>query len=379
MQKNRSRQYYAFLEAWVSIIGNTVLFIIKIILGLITNSISLIADSAHTLSDVLTSAVVLIGFKVSGQPADEKHPFGHGRMESIATLIIAVLLLVVGFNFCYTSIKRFIHPPVVGGTVFVVLVMVVSAVLKEWMARLSFNLGKRIESSTLVADAWHHRSDAFASILVAIAIIAARFGYFRLDAIFGILVSLLILWVGFRLLRMSASYLIGEIPKIEFIEKVSRFALQVPGIKGVHDILVHNYGEKNIISLHIEVAKNLSLEEAHSLATTVENRIANSLDASVVAHVDLRQVPSKHKPADLERKLYQILSSLPEVLNYHAISLMSLENKDILFFHILVKREMTVGDSHLLYHKIESVLRKEWPGTEINIHIEPRTQQKEDV
>lgn len=372
MQKNRPRRYYAFLEAWVSIVGNTVLFIVKIILGLIANSISLIADSVHTLSDVLTSVVVLVGFKVSGKPADEEHPFGHGRMESIATLIIAVLLLVIGFNFCSVSIKRLIHPPVVVGTFFTAWVMVISAVAKEWMARFSFNLGKKIESSALVADAWHHRSDAFASVLVAIAIIAAHFGYFRLDAVFGIMISLLILWVGFRLLKTSASYLIGEIPRGEFIEKIHGLALEIPGIKGAHDILVHNYGEKNIISLHIEVAKDLSLEQAHSLASTVENKIANSLDASVVTHVDLRQKPTKHKPIGLERKLERILSSLPEVLNYHAINFISLENKDILFFHVLVRKEMTVEDSHRLYHRIESVLKKELPIAEINIHIEPK-------
>lgn len=371
MQKKRSRQYYAFLEAWVSIIGNTILFIIKIILGVMANSISLIADSVHTLSDVLTSIVVLIGFKVSGRPADERHPFGHGRMETITTLIIAVLLLVVGFNFCYVSIKRFIHPPAVEGAVFTVIVMLVSAIAKEGMARFSFNLGRGIRASALIADAWHHRSDAFASVLVAIAIIAARFGYFRVDAAFGILVSLLILWVGAGFLRTSVSYLIGEIPRAEFINKISELALEIPGIKGVHGILVHNYGDKNIISLHIEVADNLSLEQAHSLATTVENKIANSLNASVVTHVDLRKRPTKYKSVDLERKLHRILSSQPEVLNYHAVNLMSLENKDILFFHILTQKEMTVEDSHRLYHKIESELKKELPISEINIHIEP--------
>lgn len=371
MQRNKSRKYYAFLEAWVSIIGNTALFIIKIILGLITNSISLLADSVHTLSDVLTSVVVLIGFKISGKPADEEHPFGHGRMETIATLIIAVLLLVVGFNFCHASIKRLIHPPVVVGTFFAAWVMVISAIAKEWMARFSFDLGKKIESSTLMADAWHHRSDAVASILVVIAIIAAHFGYFRLDAVFGVMVSLLILWVGLKFLKTSTSYLIGEVPKVEFIEKIRSLTLEIPEIKGVHDILVHNYGERSIISLHIEVAKNLSLEQAHSLASTVENKIASSLDASVVTHVDLRQKAKKYKPVVLERKLEWILSSLPEVLNYHAINLISLENKNILVFHVLVKKEMTVEDSHRLYHKIESILKKELPITEINIHIEP--------
>lgn len=307
-QEDKPRQYYAYLEAWVSIIGNSVLFIVKLIMGVLANSISLIADSVHTLSDVLTSIVVLVGFKLSGRPADKEHPFGHGRIESIATLIIAVLLILVGINFCTASIKRLINPPTVAGSYFAAMVMVISAGAKEWMARFSFNLGKKIESSALIADGWHHRSDAYASLLVAVAIIGAHFGFFSLDAAFGILVSLLIIIVGAQLLKSSSSYLIGEIPKNEFIEKIKRLAMDVPGVNGVHDILVHSYGERNIISLHIEVAKNLPLAQAHSLAETVENKIASSLNASVVVHVDLSQRSARPKPVELKKNCSGLFS-----------------------------------------------------------------------
>ena len=158
------RKKVAYLEAWVSIIGNFLLAIIKGILGVMVNSISLIADAVHTASDVLTSVVVIVGFKLATLPPDNEHPYGHGRIEFIATLIISILLAAVGIKFGIDSYHRLIANTPVSGSYFVVVVMLLAGLFKELMSRFSIDLGQRIASSTLIADAWHHRTDAIASV-----------------------------------------------------------------------------------------------------------------------------------------------------------------------------------------------------------------------
>lgn len=280
------RTKYGILEAKISIIGNIVLFVFKLVVGLLLNSISLIADSFHTLSDVITSAVVWIGFRTSNQPADEKHPYGHGRVESIATLVIGVLLVIVGFDFLKLSIQRLIRVEIVKGSWLVAILLVVSGLAKEWMAIFSIDLGKRIDSSALIADAWHHRTDAVASFFVALAIAASVFGYYKVDALFGIVVSLLIVYVGFVLSKSSISFLIGEAPNKDLVDKIKKHANSIPGVNSVHDVQVHNYGNRLEASLHIEVDKNYKLNTGHKIAELVEKKLSEKLKISPVVHVD---------------------------------------------------------------------------------------------
>lgn len=364
------RTHYGFLEAWVSIIGNTLLGALKIILAVFTGSISLMADAFHTLSDVLTSVVVLIGFKMAKAPADQNHPFGHGRMESIATLIIAILLMVVGYEFIKTSIIRFLKPPNISGSIFVVVVMVASGVFKEWMAQFAFRLGKKIGSSTLTVDGWHHRTDAIASILVAIAIVSARFGYMRIDPIFGIAVALIIISVALTIGLSSINYLLGQAPEHDIIEQIKKSALSFPEVLGVHGIYVHSYGEHKCISLHVEVNRKINLEKAHRTASSVENRVAKDFNASCVVHVDLGSL-KKRSPREIESIIDTVLNQHPEVAGYHGVEIISTETKDNIFLHIKVQKDMSVEQSHRLSHEITNQILRSLPDYSVSIHIEP--------
>ncbi len=280
------RQTVGFLEAWVSIVGNIALFLVKFAIGKLIGSISLIADSVHTLSDVLTSVVVLAGFKIGGREPDKEHPFGHGRIESIATLIIAILLILVGVEFLRQSIERLRQPRMVAGTILVVLIMLLSGVLKELMASFSIWLGRRIDSSTLIADAWHHRSDAIASVLVAVAIVGAIFHVYWLDGLFGLLVSLLIIYTGGELGWQAANYLIGTSPDQGLLDSIKAEAAAVGGVVGVHDISVHEYGPRRAISIHVEVQGGMDVTAAHGIADEVERRVASLMNAEAVVHID---------------------------------------------------------------------------------------------
>jgi cation diffusion facilitator family transporter len=366
------RTKYGYLEAWASIIINSILFGAKFILGLVINSIALLADSFHTLSDVLTSIVVFIGFRVSKRPADKTHPFGHGRMESVATLIISVLLVVVGWDFAKRSFFRLFNPPIVMGSFLVVGVMLISALIKEWMTRFSIDLGKRINSSTLIADAWHHRSDAIASGLIAIAILGTMLGFHLLDAIFGIGVSLFIIYTGLKIGRSCVSYLLGEAPSKELIKRIKSCANSIPGVKGVHEVVVHDYGGKTAVSLHIEIDKKTDLDKAHKIATSVENKIIRETAASPIVHVDLKERGTqKRSLTDVEKYLNEIISSFLEVISYHAVEIVTTEVGSSIDLHIIVSRDMSVEDSHHLNHRLISALQGKLKDYKLNLHIEP--------
>lgn len=289
-EKNPSRKSIGYLEAWVSIGGNILLFLLKLIIGLAINSLSLIADAFHSLSDVLTSVVVLVGFKVGEKPADKEHPFGHGRVELIATLIIGFMLFIVAYDIGKSAVQRIITPQKVEFSYVAVITMFASTGFKEWMARFSIFLGKKINASSLFADAWHHRSDAIASFLVAIGLIFMRFDLYLIDGILALGVAILIGWVAIELIISSSNALMGEAPDPELVHKIREASVSVPGVIDVHDVYVHDYNTNKVISLHVEVDDNLTVDEAHDIATAVENRVKETAKAySITAHIDPKE------------------------------------------------------------------------------------------
>jgi cation diffusion facilitator family transporter len=233
---------------------------------------------------------VLVGFKFGEKPADKEHPFGHGRIEIIATLIIAFLLIVVTYDLGKSAILRIISPQKVKFSSIAIIFMIASAGFKEWMASFSIFLGKKINASSLIADAWHHRSDAIASLLVGLGLIFMRFNLYLIDGILALGVAILIGWIAVRLIITSSSTLIGEAPDSELISKISQISLSVPGVINIHDIYVHDYNTNKIISLHVEVNDNLLADVAHEIATTVEEKIKEKTHAyNVTAHIDPKE------------------------------------------------------------------------------------------
>lgn len=282
-----NRKKYAYLEAWVSIISNLILAIIMFIFGLILNSISLLANAAHTFSDMLSSVIILIGFKLSSLPADKKHPFGHGRIEFISTAFIAIILIVVGVEFGVTAYHRFFIANIeVIGNYIIAVIIFWGAVFKIWMSLFSLELGNRINSPALIADSWHHKADGMAMFLVVIAIMAAKFKYYRADALFGFVISLLIIFTGIAILKDSFSKLIGEMPDKNLLKEIENITLLVPGVISLHKIKIHNYGDFKEISLHVQTKDNLSLVKAHNLSEKVERLIESKTYCKALVHVE---------------------------------------------------------------------------------------------
>ncbi len=281
------RASYGYLEGYASVIGNLILFLCKLVCGLWINSISLLADAFHTLSDVLTSVAVIIGFKISKKPGDKEHPYGHGRAEYIATFIVSILLIIVGIEFFKSSITKLLHPEPTEYNNVVFGVMLFSAVAKEWLYNLAKYLGHRINSNTLLADAWHHRSDAIASLLIGIALYGTKLGYSNLDAILGIIVSFMIIYAGYEIIKECSNEIIGKAPAKDFIEEIRNVALSVEGTKNVHSIEVHQYGQKKYVNLHVEVAPHLTTFQSHEIADKVMNNLNKKFGISTLVHIDV--------------------------------------------------------------------------------------------
>lgn len=275
-----------YLEGIISIVLNTALFLVKYWIGLKTASVAILADSWHTLSDSFTSVVVVWGFKSSAKPPDKKHPFGHGRVEVIGSVIIGAVLASVGLNFLIDSIKRLMDHRAAVFNSTALIIFIISVVLKEGIAQFSFWGGRWINSRSLTADAWHHRSDAIASLLILVGIIlAGRFWW--VDGVLGVMVSLVIFWATYDILRISVSALIGEEPDAELEKELK--ALITTGTShniGIHHLHLHQYGRHKELTFHINLDEDLKLSEAHQIADALERLIYEKMGIDATIHVD---------------------------------------------------------------------------------------------
>jgi len=283
----------AVWEGWLSIIINTLLFGLKYWAGITTASIAIIADAWHTLSDSFTSLVVLWGAKSSARPPDRKHPFGHGRIEVIASVIIGAVLATVGLNFLIESVRRLINRETAAYSVLSIVVFAASLICKEALARFSIQSGRKTNSRSLLADGWHHRSDAIASALILIGILLGRY-FWWIDGVLGIAVSLVIFWATFDILRISVSSLIGEQPDAELMGNLRKLVSEsVAFDMDLHHLHLHQYGQHKELTFHISLPQELKLREAHRIANNLETLIHERLGLETTIHMDTREQAEK--------------------------------------------------------------------------------------
>jgi len=314
------RKRYGLLEGWTSVLANLTVFVVKLVPGLFIGSVSLVADAVHSLGDLATSGVVIWSFRAAAKPPDHEHPFGHGRMESAASLIVAVLLMVGAVKLGRVAVESLLQPRPVTASTVLLIVLGATLVLKEWLARLSSRLGARIASTALEADAWHHRSDALATAVVIAALAGERLGWHGLDAVAGVVVAVVIAATGIGLVRRSLDPLIGEAPTRELQGRIRELAVGVPEVDAVHDVMVHSYGTLLVISLHVEVPVELDAVRAHEVAERVERLVAERLRAVVVVHVD---PVDRHHPlyAPLEKLLSGLTEQIAGAVEFHDLRL----------------------------------------------------------
>ncbi|MBN2546039.1 MAG: cation transporter [Spirochaetes bacterium] len=281
------KTYYGYLEGWISIILNTLLFFIKIWAGSVNNSIAMTADAWHTLSDSLTSVVVIIGFFISSRPADQEHPFGHGRTEFIASIVIGVLLGVVGFDFLIESVKKLLnHEIVFKFSLAAVIIFSISIIIKELLAQIAFHIGKKIDSSSVKADGWHHRSDAIASALIVIgALLGKRLWW--IDSALGIAVSILIIKTAIDIIRGSSNTLLGENIDKKFEDNIKNEIKKIEKkIFNIHHMHLHKYGSHSELTVHICLPPDMNNYDSHEITKKIEKRLKRKFQLETTVHVE---------------------------------------------------------------------------------------------
>jgi cation diffusion facilitator family transporter len=287
--KNLKRSRLGNIEGWLSIGGNIFLFILKYWAGIVTGSVAIIADAWHTLSDSFSSIIVLIGIKVSRKPADTSHPFGHGRAELIASLIIGVLLAVISFNFILESAGKLkSHEPTDYGTIAIIAITT-SIAVKEGLAQYAFWAAKKTGSNTLKADGWHHRTDAISSVLILTGIFLGDY-FWWIDGVLGILVALMIAYAAYEVMRDAIDPLMGEKPSEKLIQQLQTISREELGFNPeIHHIHIHRYGEHIELTFHVVLSPGITLDEAHQQIDKLENKISEKLGMAATIHPDPKQ------------------------------------------------------------------------------------------
>lgn len=273
--------------SWLSIAVNLFIVVLKLIIGIISNSIAVISDAVHSLSDVFSTGVVITSLYVGRRPADKTHPFGHGRAEDVGGLVLSLILLFVGVGFMKDAIHRLVHPQEVNINYLFIAIVFLTIPLKLFLGIFTGRVARRISSSLLKTDAFHHYSDLLTTVVVGAGLFFVRKGYYRIDSFLGIFVSFFIIWWAFTTAKGFIDNLLGKRAPLPLYGKAKKIALSFEFVKGVHGIEIHTYGRERIISLHIELNPDLSLKQAHRVADSIEKKIYKEGLGKCVVHVDL--------------------------------------------------------------------------------------------
>jgi cation diffusion facilitator family transporter len=280
--QNKSK--YIAREGWLSIFINIALFVLKFWAGTVIGSVAFIADAWHTLSDSVSSVIVLIGGKISEKPADKNHPFGHGRAEHIAAMIIGILLAIVAFDFILQSAHKFnSHEETTFGLI-AWIVTITSIISKELLAQYALWGYRKTKSAVLKADGWHHRSDALSSIVILIGIAIGKYFWWT-DAIMGIIVAIFIGWTSYKILAKEITSLLGESPSDELIDAIHKTVQNKCNLQvNLHHIHIHRYGNHTEMSCHIKLPEDMTLKETHEICSRIENLLMEKFGFVATIH-----------------------------------------------------------------------------------------------
>lgn len=281
------RVRYGVLSGAVGIACNLLLTIAKFLIGSLTNSIAITADAVNNLSDAGSSAVTLFSFKAANRPADDEHPFGHGRIEYVAALGVAFLILMMGFELVRSSIDKIMHPEALAFSVPALIVLLLSIGVKIWMALFNHQLGKRIDSPAVGAVVMDSVSDTAATTVSMLALILSKFTALPLDGYMGIVVALFIFYTGIQIVRDTVGSLLGQAPDPKLVKELESEILSFDGVVGVHDLIVHNYGPNRIFaSAHAELPSNEDIMKSHDTIDLIEREIKKKFHIDMVIHMD---------------------------------------------------------------------------------------------
>lgn len=339
IEKVSVRTAYGVLASTTGIFCNIILFVLKWVAGFFLNSISVMADAFNNLSDAGSSIVGLVGVKMAGKPADRAHPFGHGRIEYIAALIVSFLVLEVGFTFFKESVLKIFHPEELQFRIVSILILTFSIGVKIWMGMFNRKLGKRIDSKVMLATATDAAGDVITTTATMLSLIFWRLTGINIDGFVGLGVSLVVMWAGVGIARDTLEPLIGESVDPEECEKITRFVEKYDGIVGSHDLIVHNYGPgRNMASIHAEVPNDVDIEVSHEIIDRIERDAAKKLGIFLVIHMDPVETRDE-RVLFIKEQVLQVLDALDPAVKIHDFRVVDGQNQINLIFDMVVPYE----------------------------------------
>lgn len=347
------RSRYGILSSIVGIICNLILFAVKCAIGLWIHSISVTADAFNNLSDASSAIISFIGVKMAKKPADEDHPFGHGRIEYITAFIIACLVIQVGISLFKTSIAKIFNPEQLIFSTTSVLILLFSILAKLWMGLFNRKLGRRIQSKVMIATATDSLGDAATTIAIIFSILVFGIWGINIDGYVGVFVSIVVLIAGINIAKDTLAPLIGEAIDPEVYKMLTEFVEGYEGIVGTHDLIVHNYGPaKSMASIHAEVPNDVSIEKSHEIIDQIERDCRKNYNVFLVIHMD----PIETKDESVQKlrvSLDTIIKELDEKVSYHDFRVVQGIEVVNLIFDVVIPRNYDEEKTKWLKEQIE--------------------------
>ena len=357
VEKVSVRTAYGVLASVVGIFCNVLLFVVKGAVGFFLHSVSVMADAFNNLSDAGSSVVGLVGVRMASKPADEEHPFGHGRIEYIAALVVSFLVLQVGFTFFKDSIRKIQNPEELKFQAVSVIILVLSIGVKLWMGMFNKKLGKKIDSKVMMATSTDAMGDVVTTTATIASVLFFRITGINIDGIVGIGVSLVVMWAGIGIAKDTLEPLIGEAVAPEEYVRISRFVEKYEGIVGSHDLIVHNYGPgRSMASIHAEVPNDVDIEVSHEIIDRIERDAAKRLGIFLVIHMDPVETKDEHV-LEVRHQVEQILDAVDSRVSIHDFRMVDGKEQINLIFDMVVPFEYSTQKQNELKMTLRKLLQ----------------------
>ena len=358
IESTEVRTRYGMLASVVGIFCNVLLFSVKLAIGLILSSLAVTADAFNNLSDAASSIISFVGVKMAGKPADAEHPFGHGRIEYIAALIVSFLVIDVGFTFFKSSISKIMHPEEITFDPVPFIILILSILVKLWMAFFNNKLGKRIDSKVMLATAADSLGDVITTSATVISIVICHFTSINVDAIAGLIVSGIVIWSGVSIAKDTLEPLIGQRVPSELYQKITDMVESYEGIVGAHDLIVHNYGpNRSMATIHAEVPNDVSIEASHEIIDRIERDAKKELNILLVIHMDPVEMRDE-EVLELRDKTSHIVHALDPELHFHDFRVLKENEQKNLIFDLVVPDSYTEKDANRVMHQLIALLHE---------------------
>ena len=342
------RKDYGTLSGGVGIVCNILLFVFKVITGIVSSSISVIADAFNNLSDAASSIITIIGFKLADKPADNEHPYGHGRYEYLSGLLIAFLIVMTAVELLKSSVDKIFSSSDVEFSAFSVIILLLSIGVMLWMAVFNKKIGRKLNASAMLATAADSLSDCIATGAVLISLIVGYIFKINIDGYTGVLVALFVFKAGFEAANDTLKPLLGQAPDPEFVKALEDSVLEDNKIKGIHDLHIHDYGPgRVVVSLHAEIPAEMNVMEAHDIIDSTEDKIKKKYKCDISIHMDPVETENE-RVNELKKTVGEIINEISPKLNFHDFRITQGPMRTNIIFDIEIPFGFEMKDSDVI-------------------------------